>query len=104
MPLDELYTILSGVFPTAYWSFPENEAPQMPYITYFEDSSNNFGADNHVYHHRKRISVELLTRVKTPSAESALEAALDNAFIYWEKTESHLDDEDAHEVIYSLEV
>lgn len=104
MALDDLYTILSAVYPTAYWSFPENEAPAMPYITYFEDSSANFGADNKVYHHRKRISVELLTKTKQPSAEQALEAKFDANDIYWEKTETHLDDEDAFEVIYTLEV
>ena len=104
MGLDDLYLILNAVYPTAYWSFPEGEAPPMPYICYFEDASNNFGADNKVYHHRKAISVELLTREKDPDAEGAVEAALDAAGIFWEKTCTHLDDEDAFEVIYSLEV
>lgn len=104
MGLKELGDILKTVFPTAYWSFPENEAPEMPYLVYFEDSSDNFGADNKVYHHRKQISVELMTREKDPNAEVAVEAAFDANYIYWEKAETHLDDEDAYEVIYSLEV
>lgn len=104
MELDELYTILSEVYPTAYWSFPEGEAPAMPFLTYFENSSDNFGADNKVYHHRKRISVELYTKTKDTAAEDAVEAALDAAGIYWEKTSTHLDDEDAFEVIYDMEV
>ena len=104
MSIDDLYTILSAVYPTAYWSFPEKQAPPMPYITFFENESDNFGADNKVFHHFKRISVELLTKTKTPTAEEAVEAALDANDIYWEKTETHLDDEDAFEVIYSLEV
>lgn len=104
MALDELYQILSAVYPTAYWSFPEGEAPKMPFITYFEESSDNFGADNKVYFHRKRISVELMTRTKNPTAEANLEAAFDSHDIYWNKTETHLDDEDVFEVIYDLEV
>lgn len=104
MELDDLYTLLSAVFPTAYWSFPEGKAPPMPYITYFESASDNFGADNKVYHHRKRISIELYTRTKDPDAEAQVEAALDQSFIYWEKTETHLDDEEAYEVIYDVEV
>ena len=104
MALDDLYTILNSAYPTAYWSFPENEAPPMPYITYFESQSDNFGADNKVYNHRKQISVELLTKTKDPSAEAAVEAKLDANEIYWEKAETHLDDEDAFEVIYTLEV
>lgn len=104
MELDELYEILSAVYPTAYWSFPEGEAPAMPFLTYFENSSDNFGADNKVYHHRKRISVELYTKAKDTAAEDAVEAALDAAEIYWEKTSTHLDDEDVFEVIYDMEV
>lgn len=104
MELEDLYAILSAVYPTAYWTYPDGEAPAMPYITFFENASNNFGADNKVYHHRKQISVELLTKTKDPTAEGAVQAALDAAEIYWEKTETHLDDEDAYEVIYTLEV
>lgn len=104
MALDDLYTILNAVYPTAYWSFPEGNAPAMPYLTFYQTESRNFGADNKVYHHRKQIAVELLTQTKNPTAEAAVEAALDNAEIFWEKTETHLDDEDAFEVIYTLEV
>lgn len=104
MTLKELHDILKTVFPTAYWSFPVGAAPAMPYLVYFENESDNFGADNKVYHHRKRISVELYTKTKNISAEEAVEAAFDANDIYWEKTETHLDDEDAFEVIYELEV
>lgn len=104
MELDDLYLILSAVYPTAYWSFPEEEAPALPYLVYFEESSDNFGADNKVYHHFKQISVELMTKTKDPGAEAAVEAALNNAGIFWEKQGVHLDDEDAYEVIYTMEV
>lgn len=104
MELDELYSILSKVYPTAYWSFPEGEAPALPYLTYFENGTDNFGADNKVYHKIRSVSVELLTKQKDPAAEAAVEAALDAADLFWNKTETHLDDEDAFEVIYDLEV
>lgn len=104
MEIKELGDLLETAFPTAYWSFPEKKAPPMPYLVYFEDSSNNFAADNKVYHHRKNVSVELMTKLKDPAAEEKVEQTLDNAEIFWEKTETHLDDEDAYEVIYTLEV
>ena len=104
MALDDLFTILNAVYPTAYWSFPEKQAPDMPYLVFFEESSDNLGADNRVYFQRKRIAVELMTKTKNPSAEAAVEAVLDANDIFWQKTETHLDDEDAFEVIYSLEV
>ena len=104
MELKTLGELLATVYPTAYWSFPEKKAPEMPYLVYFEESSNNFGADNKVYHHRKQIAVELMTAIKDPSAESAVEAVFDANDIFWNKTETHLDDENAYEVIYTLEV
>ena len=104
MTLEELKTVLTAVYPTAYWTFPEEEAPAMPYIVFFETSSDNFGADNKVYHHIKGVSVELMTKTKNPTAEAAVEAALDAVDIFWNKTETHLDDEDAYMVIYDLEV
>lgn len=104
MTLSDLNTTLSSVFPTAYWSFPEQKAPPMPYLVYFQTNTDNFGADNKVYHERRRVSIELLTRIKDPTAESAVEAALDAKEIFWNKTETHLDDEDAYEVIYDVEV
>lgn len=104
MTLDEIYTILKAVYPTAYWSFPVGEAPPMPFICFFEEGSDNFGADNIVYHHTKTVNIELLTREKNPTAEQAVETALTNAGIYWEKTSTHLDDEDAFECIYTVEV
>ncbi len=104
MDINTLGEILDQVFPAAYWSFPEKEAPDMPYITYFEDSSDNFGADNVVYHHIKRVFVELLTKKRDPAAEKRVEDALYSAGLFWNKTATHLDDEDAFEVIYTLEV
>lgn len=104
MGLDELKNILSAVYPTAYWEFPEGKAPKMPYICFFENSSNNFGADNVVYHPRNRISVELYTLKKNREAESKLEAAFLNAELFWNKEETVLEDENCYEVIYTLEV
>ena len=104
MTLNEMKALLSAVYPTAYWSFPEKKAPAMPYLVFFETSSANFAADNKVFHRRTNISVELMTKTKDETAEKAVEAAFDAAEIYWEKTETTLDDEDAYEVIYTLEV
>jgi hypothetical protein len=104
MTLDTLYTTLSSVYPTAYWSYPEGKAPAMPYMVYFETPSDNFGADNKVYHKRNNVAIELLTKTKDQTAESAVENALDGLELFWNKEETHLDDEDAYEVIYHVEV
>lgn len=104
MNLETLGAYLEIVYPTTYWSWPEGEAPAMPYLVYFEEGTNNFGADNKVFHFARRIYVELLTEKKDPAAEANVEALLDGLDIFWTKEETHLDDEDAFEVIYSMEV
>lgn len=104
MTLEELHTILNAVYPTAFWSWPVGQAPELPYLVYFQDGTDNFGADNVVYYSAKTVFVELLTKTRDLTAEANVEAALAANDIYWTKTLTHLDDEDAFEVIYTMEV
>lgn len=104
MGLNDLYTLISAKFSAAYWAFPEGEAPEMPFVTIFENGTDNFAADNKVYHIRRVISVELYTRDKSPTDEATLEEVFDKNDLFWNKSETHLDDENAYEVLYTLEV
>ena len=104
MDLSGLYTLISSTYPTAYWAFPEGDAQDMPFVTIFESGTDNFGADNKVFYVKKEIAVELYTRTKSPTDEAALEGIFDANDLFWNKEETHLDDENAYEVIYSLEV
>lgn len=104
MDIDGIYNLISTKFPTAYWAFPEDTAQEMPFVTIFEEGTDNFGADNKVYHIRRLISVELYTKDKSPTDEATLEGLFDQNDLYWNKTETHLDDENAYEVLYTLEV
>ena len=72
-PLEEIKKMLgkSG-FPVAYHSFPEGEAPAMPYIIYITPYSNNFKADGKVYSSSRHIQIELYTRHKDMHAEERL--------------------------------
>ncbi len=101
-PLEEIKKMLgkSG-FPVAYHSFPEGEAPAMPYIIYITPYSNNFKADGKVYSSSRHIQIELYTRHKDMHAEEKVEEVLE-AF-YYKKNETGLDSESCYEVIYELE-
>ncbi len=103
MSLEEFRAVLeqSG-FPVAYHSFPEGEAPPMPYITYITPYSNNFKADGRVYVSSRHMQVELYTRFKDMGAEERVEKALED--FYYGKSETGLDGENCYEVIYELEV
>ena len=88
--------------PVAYESFPENEAPPLPFICYINPEDNNFAADGTVYYSSKVIHVELYTEKRDLEIEKAVEAVL-SAFFY-EKTAIYLDDEKCYEILYELEV
>ena len=103
MRLEDLKTLLESTgLPVAYRAFPVGQAPDLPFICYLVEYSNNFDADNRVYHPINHISIELYTEFKNPDAESLVETALKD--ICWEKTEEYFDDERCFEIVYEIEV
>ena len=103
MKLENLKTMLESTgLPVAYRAFPVGQAPDLPFICYLVEYSNNFDADNRVYHPINHISIELYTEFKNPDTEALVETALKD--ICWEKTEEYLDDERCFEIVYEIEV
>ena len=103
MSLEELKTLLGTTgLPVTYRAWPENEAPPLPFICYLVAYSNNFGADNRVYHKIDHIQVELYTKLKDPEAEDRVENALSS--LYWDKTEEYIDSERCYQILYEIEV
>lgn len=103
MKLEAFETLLESTkLPVAYYAFPENEAPSLPFICYLVPFTNNFYADNKVYKVINHIQVELYTKIKNPEIEERVEQALSS--FCWEKEEIYLDDEKCFEIIYKLEV
>lgn len=87
-----------------YYSWPEKEAPPLPYIVYYYPSTENFPADNKVYKVTQTLNIELYTKTKDFSLEAAVEAVLDGAGIVWDKTETYINNEHMYEVLYEMEV
>ena len=106
MTLAQLKTALSAVLPdkVSYYAWPVGEAPPLPYILFYSVGSDNFGADNVVYHSRREVRIELYTRLKDLTTEAAVEAALTAAEIYWERDESYIDDEKVYLTVYEVEI
>lgn len=90
--------------PVAYRAFPEGDAPALPFVCYHSPYTNNFAADGLVYATINHINVELYTQVKEPATEENVEAALTGAGIYWEKSETSLEDEKCLQILYEIEV
>jgi len=108
MTLSELYTALKGLTgfdkKVVYRAWPVGESPGLPFIVYFVEGSDNFGADDLVYKGINRVRIELYSQNKDTTSEGLIEALLDSKYIYWEKDETYIDDERCYEIIYSIEV
>lgn len=105
MTMEDVKTLLESTgLPVAYRSFPEGGAPALPFLCYYSPYTNNFAADGVAYATINHINVELYTQVKDPATEEKVEAALTQAGIYWEKSETYLEDEKCFQILYEIEV
>lgn len=108
MTLAEIKTLLENITDfqnkVVYYAWPTGEAPALPFICYYEDSTNNFAADGIVYQPIRNITIELYSKHKDRASESAIESALTNAGIFYDKTEAYLDDERCFMESYEIEV
>lgn len=105
MTLEELYTVLSETnLPVAYLAFPADQHVVMPFIVYQETGSDNFGADNRVWHSAMRVQVDLMTAKKDRTTETVLETALNDNGIFWERVPDWDEDEDYYRVTYEIEI
>ena len=95
--MKQLYEILKNTgLPVAYHSFKAsgiNKIPEPPFIVYLFTGSENMGADNRVYQKINSYDVELYTNKKDITSETLLENALDDATIFYDKTEDYIEDE-----------
>ena len=89
---------------TTYYSWPEKEAPALPYLVWYLPNSDNFAADDKVYKRIDALNVELYTETKDFATEATVEAVLDSWNMVWDKVETYLEDEHMYEVLYEMEI
>ena len=100
--LIEMLTALG--LPYAYDHFAEGESPDPPFVCYLLPGSDNFSADGKVYYKINEVHIELYTDLKNPDLEQQLEDILDEASIFYNKTEVWIDSEKLYEVLYTFEM
>lgn len=99
----ELHELLQGIgLPLTYRKF--TNPPNLPYIVYLFESSDNFGADNIVFHTSNNFQVELYSDIKDLANEDKIEKLLTDNEIYWEKSETYIDSEEMYQVIYEISI
>ena len=105
MTMEELVAMLQKTgIPFAYDHFAEGESPEPPFICYLLPGSNNFAADGKVYFRINQVRIELYTDSKDLSVERKVETVLDEAGIFYNKSEVWIQSEKLYEVLYSFEV
>jgi len=105
MNFEEIVRMLSEIgLPFAYHHFAEGESPDPPFLIYLSPGSHNFAADGKVYFKVDLLDVELYTDKKEPDIEARVEAAFDAAGLFYDKTESYIEEEKLYEVLYEMEV
>ena len=108
MTFAELYTALKGLTgfsnKVAYRQFPEDNAPALPYIVYYVENSDNFGADNKVYLQKNEVTIELYTKNKDVTSEGLIETMLNNNSIFWNKYEDYIESEHMYQISYDITI
>ena len=105
MTIEELVEMIKKMgFSFAYDHFSEGESPEPPFICYLLPGSDNFAADGRVYFKISQVRIELYTDLKDISLEKKVEDVMDEAGIFYEKSEVWIQSEKLYEVLYSFEV
>lgn len=90
--------------PFAYYSFPTDQAPPLPYLVYFYPNREDFIADNENYSRVEILVVELYTEIKDFSMESVVEAFFETYGIVYDKTETFINKENMYQCYYEAQV
>lgn len=88
----------------AYRAFPVGKAPKLPFICYLATQTENFDADDTVYHVIQDVDVELYTAKKSEDTEALIEAKFQELNIVWNKYEEWIDSQDCYEIVYSITI
>ena len=87
-----------------YYIWPENSAPNPPYILFYYPNRDDFLADDISYVVVTRLNIELYTAEKDFESESKIESILTDSGFVFTKDESYINDEKLYEVLYTMEV
>lgn len=90
--------------PLAHHHFAEGESPDPPFLIFLFPESDNFGADDKVYQKIDVLYIELYTDKKEPTLEESLETILDNHNLFYQKSETWIEDEKMYEVLYEMRI
>lgn len=105
MTYQEVAQMIESIgLPYTYYSFPINQAPNLPYIVFYFPNSDDFSADNLNYVLITDLNIELYSRDKNFTLEKQVEDVLKNNNIYFSKSETFINTENMYEVLYETQI
>lgn len=105
MTLTQLQQALKTTgLPVAYGYFDKADDPQLPCITFELAYTSNFLADRIVYHEIQNVDIFLYTTYKDEAAEALVQNALNDAQIFWDKTETYLPEQKVYQILYEVKI
>ena len=105
MTFKEINTMIESIgLPSTYYSFPESQAPALPYLVFYYPSNDDFSADNVNYVPIVNLNIELYTESKDFDTEKAVEDVLQSNRLYFAKSETYLTSEEMYEVLYQMQI
>ena len=103
MTLQKLYTQLKTLqLPVQYYMFQEGQAPDLPYIIYYNPSEQHANADNLTFHVSKDVIVEVYSEFKNLSLESKLKELFDKNKLTYTFQETYLKEDRMYMVAYQI--
>lgn len=105
MTYKDISTLVSSIgLPYAYYQFPDDTPQAPPFICFLYEDDDDLAADNINYQRIRRVSLELYTSSKDFALENTVETVLNNAGLYYSRSEQYLDSERMMMVVYEFEV
>ena len=107
MDISEINRILKSIpgfeSKVAYRAFPEKEAPELPFIIFVENGTNNVFADNKTYVERSSYTISLVEAHRDRAVEQLIEQALNEHDIAWNRYPEWIEEEKIYQIDYETE-
>ena len=101
MRLTDITDMIESIgLPFTYDFFPNNIAPNPPYIVFNYPDTNDFGADDTIYVKVNVLNIELYTATKDFQLENTVETVLNQNGFFYDKSEAYIRNENLYQISY----
>ena len=101
MRLTDITDMIESIgLPFTYDFFPNNIAPNPPYIVFNYPDTNDFGADDTNYVKVNVLNIELYTATKDFQLENTVETVRNQNGFFYDKSEAYIRNENLYQISY----